>query len=73
MLAPVWFYYELHRFLMPKLQAGDWTWWFIIMTVLIGGGFAYDIASGHYDPVRWWRRRRIRRALNSADAASHPD
>jgi hypothetical protein len=56
LVAPVVIYYELHRLLMPKLQAGEWTWWFVVMGGLFAFGFAYDVITGHY-PVRLWRRR----------------
>jgi hypothetical protein len=57
LVAPMAIYYELHRFLMPKLQAGDWTWWLIVMGGLFAFGFAWDVATGHFDFARWWRRR----------------
>jgi hypothetical protein len=69
LVVPVAIYYELHRFLVPKLQAGEWTWWFVVMGGLFAFGFAYDVATGHYDPVRWWRRQPRALAQDCSDAA----
>jgi hypothetical protein len=67
--APVAIYYETHRFLMPRLQAGEWTWWFIVMGGLFAFGFAYDVATGRFDFVRWWRRQPTVPERDWSDAA----
>lgn len=68
-VTPVALYYELHRFLMPKLQAGDWTWWFVVMGGLLAFGFAYDVATGRYDLFRRWPRQPTAPAQDWSDAA----
>jgi hypothetical protein len=47
-IAPLAFFYELGRFLMPKLQAGHWEWWFLFVGVVLAAAFAVDFITGHY-------------------------
>jgi hypothetical protein len=72
-IAPIAFYYELGRFLMPKLQAGNWEWWVIAMGGALAACAVVDLANGRYGPFRKSPQQLLPPLSNWEDGLPRPD
>jgi hypothetical protein len=72
-IAPIAFFYELGRFLMPKLQAGHWEWWFLAMGLALGAAFAIDVFNGRFGLFRKSRQQLLPPPRHWEDGLPRPD